>query len=44
MEETIRDMLTVTEVFKSGKYLDKSDAEVRGITNVILVITRNLQN
>ena len=28
MEETIRDMLTVTEVFKSGKYSAKEDSEV----------------
>jgi len=27
MEETIRDMLTVTEVFKSGKYNEKEDSE-----------------
>ncbi|XP_065066334.1 early endosome antigen 1-like isoform X2 [Rhopilema esculentum] len=27
MEETIRDMLTVTEVFKSGKYNEKEDQE-----------------
>ena len=29
MEETIRDMLTVTQVFKSGKYNEKEDPEVK---------------
>ena len=29
MEETIRDMLTVTQVFKSGKYNEKEEAEVK---------------
>ena len=37
MEETIRDMLTVTEVFKSGKYSEKEESEVPAI--YISVIT-----
>ena len=36
MEETIRDMLTVTEVFKSGKYNEKEDSEVSSKTYVLI--------
>ena len=38
MEETIRDMLTVTEVFKSGKYNEKEDSEVSSKTYVIITL------